>query len=290
MDYSEHYKRLCERAKNRKIDSYVENHHIEPRCMGGDDSKENIVALTPEEHYVAHQLLVKMYPNHTGLIWAALLMTGDSENDHRSNNKVYGWLKQKHQKVAKSRIGKKNGSYGRSWYYHPDTMDNIKCLPDEIPDGYVKGRKIKPPEKLYKNTHSSKCKICGQNTESLTAKYCKTHRIFAKKKMYKLKTKATDDDLKNALLKTDMNKSEALKKVGYTITGKNWHRIKKVSEKLIKENPELKQKQEEIDNRGGEKNGNYGKSWYYEPETLNSVLCYPEDAPKGYTKGRIIKY
>ena len=27
--------------------------------MGGTDDEENLVELTPEEHYVAHQLLVK---------------------------------------------------------------------------------------------------------------------------------------------------------------------------------------------------------------------------------------
>jgi hypothetical protein len=30
--------------------------------MDGSDLVSNLVYLTPEEHYVAHQLLVKMYP------------------------------------------------------------------------------------------------------------------------------------------------------------------------------------------------------------------------------------
>ena len=43
---------------------YVERHHILPKCVGGGDESENLVPLTPEEHYLAHQLLVKMHPDN----------------------------------------------------------------------------------------------------------------------------------------------------------------------------------------------------------------------------------
>ena len=57
--------------------------------MGGKDDKSNIVKLTPEEHYVAHQLLVKIYPHIKGLIYAANIMSS------RVNNKSYGWIRRK---------------------------------------------------------------------------------------------------------------------------------------------------------------------------------------------------
>src|SRR5688572_20828152 len=94
MNYAYHYDRLIERARNRKIDGYVEEHHIIPRCMGGGDNKDNLVKLTPEEHYVAHQLLVKMHPGHAGLVWAASNMTGKTAR-HQRNNKLYGWLRRR---------------------------------------------------------------------------------------------------------------------------------------------------------------------------------------------------
>ena len=62
MNYKKIYNALIERAQNRIIDGYAEKHHIIPRCMNGTDDKENIVELTPEEHFVAHQLLVKILP------------------------------------------------------------------------------------------------------------------------------------------------------------------------------------------------------------------------------------
>ena len=67
MNYEKHYNLLIERAKTRVIKGYTEKHHIIPKCMGGTDDASNISILTPEEHYIAHLLLVKMYPsNETG--------------------------------------------------------------------------------------------------------------------------------------------------------------------------------------------------------------------------------
>lgn len=92
MDYSRHYDVLIERARTRKLTGYSERHHIQPRCLGGSDAKSNIVRLMPEEHYVAHQLLVKMHPRHMGLLGALCLMSGNT--GHR-RNKLYGWLRRR---------------------------------------------------------------------------------------------------------------------------------------------------------------------------------------------------
>jgi len=90
MNYFNHYERLIELARNRRFDGYSEQHHVVPRCMGGLNVAENVVELTPEEHYVAHQLLVKMHPGVAGLVSAAVLMSG-----RRSGNKPYGWLRRR---------------------------------------------------------------------------------------------------------------------------------------------------------------------------------------------------
>ena len=169
MNYKNHYDFLCKRAKNRTIDCYTEKHHIIPRCMGGTDKDNNLVNLTPEEHYVAHQLLIKMYPNNTELVWAAHQMT-KHPNGKRNNNKLYGWLRRKNQKIAKQRKGVKNGSYGKSWYYNPETLHNIKCEEKDVPEGYIKGRYL-----VNKNRHYP-CVICQNDTESKRRKYCDYHR------------------------------------------------------------------------------------------------------------------
>ena len=140
MDYQRHYNLLVEKAQQRTTDLYTERHHIVPRCLGGTDDRDNLVALTPEEHYVAHQLLVKMHPDNRSLVHAVIMMIPKSNNNKQRSNKMYGWLRRKYQFVCKQRVGAKNGSYGKSWFYNPKTSDCIKCLPEQVPQGYIKGR------------------------------------------------------------------------------------------------------------------------------------------------------
>lgn len=94
MNYQKHYNVLISRARRRVIEGYCEKHHVVPRCLGGDDCPDNLVNLTPEEHYVAHQLLVKMYPNHAGLKYALYLMSRSTKKMKRKN-KEYGWIKRR---------------------------------------------------------------------------------------------------------------------------------------------------------------------------------------------------
>lgn len=94
MDYQKHYDNLVNRARNRSVLQYTEKHHIIPRCMNGTDEETNLVKLTPEEHFVAHQLLVKIYPHNQKLIYAAAVMTR-GHNGKRNNNKMFGWIRRK---------------------------------------------------------------------------------------------------------------------------------------------------------------------------------------------------
>lgn len=95
MNYHRHYQKLIEKhGMKNKPEGYYEKHHIIPTCLGGVNSSENLIWLTAEAHYVAHQLLVKMNPTHFGLAHAAIMMTVDKRGD-RVNNKRYSWLKKK---------------------------------------------------------------------------------------------------------------------------------------------------------------------------------------------------
>lgn len=75
MDYASIYDRLIARSRGRKRHGYMERHHIVPKCLGGPDTKANIVLLTAKEHFVAHKLLARMHPNIYGL-WQALVAMG----------------------------------------------------------------------------------------------------------------------------------------------------------------------------------------------------------------------
>ncbi len=95
MNYQKIYQQLVDRGKHRILGGYTETHHIVPTCMGGDDSVCNLVELTPEEHFVAHQLLVKMYPDNHLLVFALSRMAGVSSENNVRLNKRYGWLRRK---------------------------------------------------------------------------------------------------------------------------------------------------------------------------------------------------
>ena len=57
--YKTWHDNIIANGKKRILIGYKEKHHILPRCLGGDNSKENLVALTPKEHFIIHMLLCK---------------------------------------------------------------------------------------------------------------------------------------------------------------------------------------------------------------------------------------
>lgn len=129
MNYKIHYAKLIRKARNRVLggDVYVEKHHIKPRCLGGTNETKNLVTLLPTEHFVAHQLLVKMYPNHYGLLSAAHLMMHGYNLKYRCqlNSRQYAWLKNRFiqygprsdefkEKCRIRSIGQKNNMYGKT--------------------------------------------------------------------------------------------------------------------------------------------------------------------------------
>jgi hypothetical protein len=116
---------------------YTEKHHIIPKCLGGSDEQSNLVNLTPEEHYIAHQLLVKIYPNSDSLVYAACMMI-----PNRPNNKLYGWLRRKlSQSSTRRAVGSNNSQFGTKWISNIDLMQNKKIhKQSEIPVGWVIGR------------------------------------------------------------------------------------------------------------------------------------------------------
>lgn len=143
MDYRLHYDRLIERAKHRSIlpGVYFERHHIIPKCLGGSDNLENLVDLFPEEHFVAHQLLVKIYPDNLKLVYATHMMTISTDKQIR-NNKLYKWIRNKcsqaRKGVPKTDQHKRNMSLCRTG----KSNEKIKGIP-KTPEHRLKMSKAK---------------------------------------------------------------------------------------------------------------------------------------------------
>ncbi|MCK9544170.1 MAG: NUMOD3 domain-containing DNA-binding protein [Novosphingobium sp.] len=96
MNYQKIYNDLIENAKSKnrkrlKRDNpkfvYYERHHIVPRCMGGQNDKENLVLLTAREHFVAHKLLVEIYPKN-GKLYCAIFKMINCSNKFQDRNYI----------------------------------------------------------------------------------------------------------------------------------------------------------------------------------------------------------
>jgi hypothetical protein len=165
MDYTTIYNNLIQRAVNRSLDGYKERHHIIPRCLGGNDTKENLVDLTPEEHYIAHLLLMKIYPENNSLIHAAVMMTVKGKDQIR-NNKLYGWVRRKHSiAISINQSGKGNSQFGKYWICNVTTGEVVRTTSVAVPVGWIKGK-----------TGFTTCEVCGKNSGSKQRRFCTDHR------------------------------------------------------------------------------------------------------------------
>jgi hypothetical protein len=123
VNYSKHYIQLIINARSRDIETscYYENHHIVPKCLGGSNDNDNMIMLKPEEHYVAHQLLCKIYPKNAKLSFACKQMANGLAN---RNNKLYGWVR-RHANKHMSAYVKDKWAWKRGFADYKDQCDKI---------------------------------------------------------------------------------------------------------------------------------------------------------------------
>lgn len=150
MNYLKHYKVLIKRAKTRTIDEqniYYERHHIKPRCLGGKDISSNLVHLTAEEHFVAHQLLVKIYPGNHKLIFAlnAMSMSRPGQEE-RLNNKQYGWIKR--------RVAESKSQYQKNNIYMNNGISNTRISKEQEEEYHARGWQRGFTERTFKRDES----------------------------------------------------------------------------------------------------------------------------------------
>jgi hypothetical protein len=157
------------RARERVPVGYYESHHINPRCMGGGDEPSNIVALYPEEHFLAHLLLVKIHPDHRGLALAVVMMCQGI--GQRPSRRLYGWVRRRLSDLtSKSQMGEANTQFGTVWITNGFKSRKI---PKGIgaPIGWRFGRVVKTPDQKV----NSLCLDCGARTGSPRRIRCPDH-------------------------------------------------------------------------------------------------------------------
>lgn len=95
MDYFTHYIALVDSRKSRPLikEAGYEIHHIVPRCWSGEDEEHNLVKLTYREHFLAHHLLAKAFPEDTKLAYAFLCMIRNPHGKRNFSSKMHSSVK-----------------------------------------------------------------------------------------------------------------------------------------------------------------------------------------------------
>jgi hypothetical protein len=238
MNYKKAYNSIINKAikENRKkllINDkdyvYYELHHIIPRCLNGQDNKENLVLLTAREHFLCHLFLWKLYPSNSKLLSALFIMTSHCKID--LNSRQYEKLRLNMVKTLSNlRKGKNNPMFGKNAYANKtqEEMDSIgekissklKGLKkgyrvinkstghilyienlEDIPDGYKRGSNIYSEESRKKMSESAKKR--GNNGGFNYDKNGKNNPMFGK---------THSDEVKKRIGKINKEK----------MTGKKW--------------------------------------------------------------------
>lgn len=152
-----YYKKIYESLISKRQlspykEGYYEKHHIIPRSMGGKDTADNIVYLTAREHFIAHLLLSKMFPegsiNWVKMQKALILMFSESISQIRyTPSKWYAYCRERiaiANSISQSGIG--NSQYGKCWIHH-DILQQSKSIHKEdlsqyLCEGWQLGRVI----------------------------------------------------------------------------------------------------------------------------------------------------
>lgn len=102
-------------ARILPLDVYTEKHHIVPKSLGGNNSKENLVKLTAKEHFICHRLLPKITsgPDRNKMIYALYCITHIRNKGqtlrHIPNSNLFRKIKEDWQLSIKGRVAHNKG-------------------------------------------------------------------------------------------------------------------------------------------------------------------------------------
>lgn len=165
MNYLLAYNRIILFRQRNPLEGYTEEHHILPKCLFPEfknlrHNPWNGVKLSAREHFIVHQLLVKIYPSNYKLCVAAQQMS----NYREFSSRKYNWLKQKRKDegwVSTECIEKRVKS--RKGYTHSEETKRKISEANKGKVSKLRGRKLSEEVK-NKISETEKGKVVSEET------------------------------------------------------------------------------------------------------------------------------
>jgi hypothetical protein len=166
MNYQVIYENLISKARSENrvkgLGEYYENHHIIPRCMGGEGNLNsrkphpNLILLKAKEHFIAHKLLFFIYPNNKKIARAYWTMVSCKKKgrNYKVSSREYAEL----QKMAAESISGKNNPIFKM-EKNPFTNPEFIKLNSER-----NKNRVRTPEERMKISNSKKGKPLSEET------------------------------------------------------------------------------------------------------------------------------
>lgn len=185
--YTKWYYTIVKNAQTRVLSGYVEKHHIIPKSLGGSNLANNIARLTQREHFVCHQILIRMLAgdDRYKMVHAAWRLA--HVNGQKVNSRQYEQLRtqrsllmtgRKNPKVSAALLGRKQTAESIAkriatvtGQKRPKTSEALKSVPRSSVSAALSGRK-QPQELVDKRAASLRGKPSGAlgRTQSLEEK------------------------------------------------------------------------------------------------------------------------
>lgn len=95
------YNNFISALKGQVVEGYSEKHHIVPRSHGGSNKKDNLIALTPRQHFIAHRMLWKAYG---GSMARAYFLMNQATKYGKVGSKTYAMARKDYSEQVKQQM------------------------------------------------------------------------------------------------------------------------------------------------------------------------------------------